>query len=108
MTTAFVSTLRVRPEALQVGGDGRGALSIRVQMPEVWDAVRIDATAETTVAEAKRRALAVLWPDAGFDDEYVMKLRGFEVLDERQTLGEVGVLNGSSFLLTYRRRRPVR
>jgi hypothetical protein len=40
--------------------------------------------------------------------EYVIKLRGFEVLDENVSLADAGARNGSIFLLTHRRRRPVR
>jgi hypothetical protein len=34
--------------------------------------------------------------------------RGWEVLDEGQSIADVGALDGSIFLLTNRRRRPVR
>jgi hypothetical protein len=37
-----------------------------------------------------------------------MKLRGLEVLDEGRTLAESGAIDGSIFLLSHRRRRPVR
>jgi hypothetical protein len=41
-------------------------------------------------------------------EEFVMKLRGWEVLDESASLTDAGAIDGSIFLLTYRRRRPVR
>ena len=41
-------------------------------------------------------------------DEFVLKLRGFEVLNEDVSLAEAGAIEGSIFLVTYRRRRPVR
>jgi hypothetical protein len=37
-----------------------------------------------------------------------MKLRGAELTAESQTLLEIAVRSGSTFLLTHRRRRPVR
>ena len=40
--------------------------------------------------------------------DFVMKLRGFEVLDESAPLTVAGARDGSTFLLTYRFRRPVR
>ena len=40
--------------------------------------------------------------------DYVVKLRGHEVLDERRSIAEVGARDGSTFLVTNRRRRPVR
>jgi len=38
----------------------------------------------------------------------VLKLRGWEILDENASLAEAGVVDGSILLMTYRRRRPVR
>ena len=52
-------------------------------------------------------ALAALLPAAD-EKGYVMKLRGWEVLDEGQSVADVGAIDGSIFLLTNRRRRPVR
>ena len=40
--------------------------------------------------------------------EYVVKLRGFEVHDESQSLEGIGALDGSTLLVIARRRRPVR
>ena len=40
--------------------------------------------------------------------DFVLKLRGFEVLNEEVSLAEAGAVEGSIFLVTYRRRRPVR
>jgi hypothetical protein len=107
VTAPFVAGLRVRPDAIRIDGPGP-IMTVRVEMPEVWDAVRVDAPATTTVVEVKVRALEALYPGAGPHEEFVMKLRGFEVLDEFASLLEVGAIDGSIFLLTYRRRRPVR
>ena len=40
--------------------------------------------------------------------DFVVKLRGWEVLDESASLADAGVVDGSILLLTYRRRRAVR
>ena len=56
----------------------------------------------------KVRALEALSPGADFHDEFGMKLAGWEVLDENVSLAEAGAVDGSIFLLTNRRRRPVR
>jgi hypothetical protein len=53
------------------------------------------------------RALEELAPGAILDD-HVLKLRGWEVLDEAAPLAGTGVENGSILLLTSRRKRPVR
>jgi hypothetical protein len=105
--TPFVAQLRARPEAIRLGTAGDPVITVRVQVPEVWDTVRIDAPLDTPVLVLKQRALEVLV--AGSEPaDWVTKLRGFEVLDETATLSAAGVLNGSTLLVTSRRRRPVR
>jgi hypothetical protein len=108
MTAPFVSQLRVGPDVVRLGANGEGVLHLRAQLPEVWDAVRVDATASTKVIDLKRRALEELAGSRADAGDYVIKLRGFEVLDENATLEEAGALDGSTFLLMNRRRRPVR
>ena len=103
----FVVSIRSRHELVLVGTPDGRALNLRVEMPEVWDVVRLAASAASTVLDLKRAALAQLAP-ATDEADCVMKLRGMEVLDESQTLLDVGAVDGSIFLLTHRRRRPVR
>jgi len=74
----------------------------------VWDAVRIEALPSASVLEIKRCALAELVPDESDAHDYVVKLRGHEVLDESVSLEAAGARNGSTLLITSRRRRPVR
>lgn len=109
--SGIVSTLRARPNLVRLGTNGSAGDSIvvRAQVPEVWDAVRIEAARSATVLEVKRRALAELVPDEAADaEQFVVKMRGFEVLDETLSLHDAGVRNGSTLLITSRRRRPVR
>ena len=106
-TTPFVAQLRARPETIRLGTTGEPVITVRVQVPEVWDTVRIDAPPDTPVLVLKQRALETLMPGAEAV-EYVTKLRGFEVLDETASLSSAGVLTGSTLLVTSRRRRPVR
>jgi hypothetical protein len=106
-TTPFVAQLRARPESIRLGTAGDPVITVRVQVPEVWDTVRIDAPPDTSVLTVKERALDVLMP--GTDSAtMITKLRGFEVLDETASLSAAGVTNGSTLLVTFRRRRPVR
>ncbi len=77
-------------------------------MPEVWDAVRIETSPSEPVLGIKVRALEALYPDSDFHDAFVMKLDGWEIRDERESVVGVGAKDGSTFLLTFRRRRPVR
>jgi hypothetical protein len=105
-TAPLVSRLRSRPGAISIG-EGARVMSVRVQVPEVWDVVRVEAAVDVSVAEVKLRALEVLVPGA-IPADYVVKLRGFEVLDESGSLDAVGATDGSTFLVAFRRRRPVR
>jgi hypothetical protein len=102
----FVASLRARPDTIRVGSGGEWM--IRVQSADVWDAVRLETSPEASVREVKEHAVSALLQNGDDPGEYVTKLNGFEVLDELQSLADAGVKNGSTLLLTYRRRRPVR
>ena len=111
MSAPFVTTLRARPGEIRLGGatDGAaGQLTVRVQMPEVWDVVRIVVSPNEPVLAVKVRALEALFPEALMHEDFVLKLRGWEILDEAASLAAAGVIDGSILLLTHRRRRPVR
>jgi hypothetical protein len=108
VTTPFTTTLRASGATLQVGPVGGTRLTFRVQIPEIWDVLRVEASADTSVALVKERALERLMPDAGEPDEYLVKFGGWEVLDESVSLAASGVLAGSTLLVSGRRRRPVR
>jgi hypothetical protein len=104
----FVASLRTSQEApIPVGTPGVGALTIRVEIPERWDVALLSAAPTTGVHAVKLAALHELLPEAEASD-YVIKLRGFEIYDENVSLADAGARNGSIFLLTYRRKRPVR
>ena len=107
MSAPFVSTLRTSGSTIAVGAPGASPITIRVEVPERWDVALISAAPTASVRDVKRAALRFVSPE---DDaaEYVIKLRGFEVLDENVTLADAGARDGSIFLLTHRRRRPVR
>jgi hypothetical protein len=107
-TTPFVATLRTRPEVITLGQPGEPTITLRVQMAEVWDSVRIEVPPGEPVLAVKVRALEALFPEAEFHDEFVLKFRGFEVLDENASVAETGAVDGSIYLLAYRRRRAVR
>lgn len=107
MSAPFASQLRTR-ETIRLAGDGQGAISVRVQLPELWDVLRFEVAPTQTVQALKLATLERLAPDAQFPENFVMKLGGWEILDERATISDVGAVSGSTFLLTSRRRRPVR
>jgi hypothetical protein len=108
MTVPFVTTIRTAGEPIKVG-DTDNPLHIRVQVAELWDSVRIDAGGDQPVSAVKRATLAQFYPDGANDpDELVVRLHGFEILDEEKSLVDAGVRDGSILLLVDRRRRPVR
>lgn len=108
MSTAFVRQLRSNGPAIELAPPGPNAIAFRVQVSEYWEAVRVVASPETTVREVKHRVLSAFFPGYEYDDEFVLKLHGWEILDESAPVGMAGIVNGSIVLLGDRRRRPVR
>lgn len=82
-------------------------MRVRAQVLEAWDAIRIDADPSASVRSLKQLALRELYPENIPEEEFVVKLNGFEILDEDMPLSATGARNGSTFLITDRRRRPV-
>jgi hypothetical protein len=108
VSAPFVSQLRARPGTLRLGADGQRRITVRVQMPERWDTIRVELPPDEPVASLKAAALEVLAADGVLDDAFVVKLNGFEVLNENASIVDAGAKDGSTFLITHRRRRPVR
>jgi hypothetical protein len=108
MTAPFVATVRSRPGTIRLAPEGAPTIALRVEMPEVWDVVRFAVAPATPAADVKLRALEELAPGTPYPEDFVLKLRGWEVLDENAPLAETGVQDGSILLLTSRRKRPVR
>jgi hypothetical protein len=110
MSAPFVTGLRSRRSTIQLSPEGAAAITIRVEMPEVWDVVRMVVAPTEPVLAVKVRALQALYPEASaaLHGDFVVKLRGWEILDEAASLTDAGVIDGSILLLTFRRRRPVR
>jgi hypothetical protein len=108
MTEPFVSQLRARTSTIRLVPAGASGISLRVEMPEVWDAVRMLASPREPLLTIKVRALEALFPEAELHSDFVLKFRGWDILDEASPLSELGIGNGAILLLTHRRRRPVR
>ena len=108
MSEPFVAQLRARGKALQLAPAGAPSITLRVEVPEVWDTVKAVVSPAQLVIDLKLAALDALYPVAALPDEFVMKLHGWEVLNENVSLADAGARDGSIFLLTYRRRRAVR
>ena len=107
MSTAFVGRLRTNRAPIHIAEPGAGTLTMRVEAADIWETIRVVARPDTAVSEVKKRVLAELFPNDYLAD-FVLKLRGWEMLDETQSLSAAGVADGSIILLAYRRRRPVR
>jgi len=108
MTTPFVTQLRSRPSMIRLGPESADAITIRVEMPEVWDVVAIVVAPSESVLRVKQCALEALFPEGQTEANFVLKLRGWEILDEMASLADAGAIDGSILLLTHRRRRAVR
>lgn len=109
MTSApFVTGLRTNGTVIKLASGDEPVLHIRVQVMDLWDSVRVDSPPTETILSVKGAALAALYPDGADPDALVARLHGYEILDEAQSLSEVGVRDGSILLLVARRRRPVR
>jgi hypothetical protein len=108
VSAPFVTTLRSRKEVIRLAAEGVPAITIRVEMAEVWDVVAIAVSPNEPVVTVKVRALQALYPEAQLHQDFVVKLAGWEILDESVLLADAGVVDGSILLLTFRRRRAVR
>ena len=106
-STPFVSGLRTQGGVFSLGSASGPVLQLRAQVLEAWDAIRIDADPSASVKSLKHLALKELYPDVRDDDQYVVKLHGWEILDEDAPISSTAAKNGSIFLISDRRRRPV-
>ena len=107
MSAALVGELR-SGRAPIVLASGAGAITVRVQVAELWDAIRVTAHPDTGISELKQRVVNEFYPGHEYLDDFVLKLRGWEMLDENQSIKAGGMVDGSIVLLSHRRRRPVR
>jgi len=82
-------------------------LPVRVMVPEQWDEVSFELPADTSIASLKRKALE-LSSVSGEPEEYIVKYRGAQLLDESQSLAEAGVVKNAPLIVLHRRRQPVR
>ena len=105
----FVNTLRAAGPTIRLAeADSASVWTVRAQCADVWDAVRLDVTADTRVRDVKQAAMTRLLPDADVLDDFVVKVHGIEVLDEGRSVQGVGATDGSTLLIVSRRRRAVR
>ena len=82
-------------------------LRVRVTVQDAWDEVPLDLPPGSSLAALKRAALDATRVRRD-PDEYVLKFRGFELLDESRSLAEAGLVTNGAVIVLPRRRRPVR
>ena len=107
MSTQFVNSLRARRSTIRLAPEGAPAITIRVEMPEVWDVVRIIVAPTDPILAVKVRALEALFPEAEVHQDFILKFRGWEILDEAAPLAYVGLTDGTILQLTHSRPPPV-
>ena len=107
MSASFATQLRANRAAIEIGTRGAGSITFRMQAADIWEVVRVVASPDTALSEVKDRVVSQLFPNQSASD-FVLKLRGWEMLDERESLSSAGVVDGAIILLAIRRRRPVR
>ena len=107
MSAALVGELRSRRPTLQLAS-GPGSITVRVQVADLWDAVRVVTHPDIAISELKQRVVNEFFPGHEYLDDFVLKLRGWEMLDEQQSIKAGGMVDGSIVLLARRRRRAVR
>ena len=63
--------------------------AVRVMVTDAWDQVTLAVDAATGIAELKRRALEQALQRRVVADDYIVKFRGAQVLDETVSLGSL-------------------
>ena len=82
--------------------------AVRVMVTPVWDQVSVAVDEATPVVELKRRALEQALQRPVRAEEYIVKFRGAQVLDETVALGALGAGPNAPFIVLPARRQPVR
>ena len=105
----FVTALRTpQGEIVRIGAEGGERVTVRVQFEPLWDATAFDVRADESLEVLIRAALA-RWGQGDVPmSEFVTKLNGWEVMSLGVTVADSGAVDGSTFLVAYRFRRPVR
>ena len=104
----FVTAIRSRRGIVRVGSEAGERITVRVEFPEQWETIAFDVRTSTPVRTLKSEALREFGLGQALPEDFVLKLRGFEVLSELEPVADSGARDGSTFLVTHRHRRPVR
>jgi len=99
---------RARPGVLTLGTDDAAAMTVRVQFADRWDTISVRCGGAVSVETLVQAAIDAFGQHQHPAHEFVLKLHGHEVRDLGATLSATGAREGSTFLLAFRHRRPVR
>src|SRR3981081_2229000 len=94
--STFVNSLRTRGQPFKLGAPSDQPLRLRAQVLEAWDAIPIEANPSASIRRLKHTALRELYSDEQHDDDYVVKLNGFEILDKDAPISSTAARNGAT------------
>jgi hypothetical protein len=106
-TAPFVTALRTERGKVVRIGDGADRVTLRVQFEPLWDAIAVDVPKTMSVSELTMAAVAIFGVTHAPLSDFIVKLNGWEVKGD-VTVDASGAKNGSTLLVAYRFRRPVR
>lgn len=105
----FVTTLRTpRGVVKQLGAAGGERVTVRVQFEALWDAMAVSVRTDEPVLTLVDALLSEMGLAHASQADFIVKLRGWEVKSTEVSVAEVGARDGSTFLVAYRYRRPIR
>lgn len=105
----FVTALRTqRGSLMRVGKDGGERITVRVQFEALWDAIAVDVRGDEPLVTVVRACLTHFGEGDVPLAEFVTKLHGWEIRSLDVSVADSGARDGSTFLVAYRFRRPVR
>jgi hypothetical protein len=107
--TPFVTVLRTpRGAVTQAGAPGGERVTVRLQFEALWDAMAVSVRTDEPVITLVDAILTHVGLQHASQADFVTKLRGWEVKSTEVSVAEAGARDGSTFLVAYRFRRPIR
>ncbi len=105
----FVTGLRTPHGAVtQIGAAGGERVTVRVQFEALWDAMAVSVRTDEPVITLVDAILTHVGLQHSSQADFIVKLRGWEVKSTDVSVAEAGARDGSTFLVAYRYRRPIR
>jgi hypothetical protein len=106
-TRPFVTALRTERGKVVRLGEGADRVTLRMQFEALWDAVAVDVPVTMPISDLTTAMLKHFGVAHAPLSDFIVKLRGWEVKGDA-TVESSGAKNGSTLLVAYRFRRPVR